>query len=225
MSDLNPLDDPRTVTGVMQSSVHAAHAHESFAPRPPPTEPHEVVGRSDTSGLMTGDPVNDQVIKAVTAIFSLRDDQVRANQAGKKADDDEKKEHRKKTIATWITIATIVFGGGGGGGAWYLQSKGKAEVSNEEAIRRHDVDGRLTTQEIKGDLLKVQVDGIGTDLVNHTKEQAKENQASKLSSVRQEMMLEELLRARGRTPPVKTAAQINAERAIGINPDNPLGNP
>jgi hypothetical protein len=174
---------------------------------------------------MTGDPDHDKIVHAVTAIFSLRDDQIRAQQAGKKVDAEEKKKERRKTIGTWVTIATIVFGGGGGGGAWYLQSKGEAEVSNEEAIRRHDVDGRLSTQEIKGDLLKVQVDNIDADLEEHTKEQGKVNEASKLSSVRQEMMLEELLRARGRTPPPKPPAQINAEKAIGINPDNPLGNP
>lgn len=219
----DPLEDPKTVSGVQRLPVNEPESgninhHSTVFPQNPPTNPHPIAGPVHASTLLTGDPQHDKIVSAVSAILSLRDDQVRAKMASQQADEAERKSERNKRIKIWVTIATVVLGGGGGGGTWYVKKTSTPEISNEEAIRRHDVDGRLKTQEIKTNLIQTKVDDIDEGLEEHIEEQRIVNEASKLSTVRQEMMLEELLRSNGRRPPPKPQAQIDAEKAIGIDP-------
>jgi len=224
--DVNdPLEDPRTVSGVQKLPVKEPepdHMQQAPAiyPQNPPTNPHPVAGHVPTSTLMTGDPQHDKIVSAVSAILSLRDDQVRAKMAGQKIDEEERKEEKKKKIKIWATIIGLVLGGGGGGGTWYMKQASAPEISNEEAVRRHDVDGRLKSQEAKTSMIQSKVEDIDEGLVEHIDEQRIVNEAAKLSTVRQEMMLEELLRSNGRRPPPKPQAQIDAEKAIGLIPDD-----
>lgn len=218
----DPLEDPRTVSGVQRLTINEPEPSQmnqapAMYPQNPPTNPHALAGHVPTSSLMTGDPQHDNIVSAVSAILSLRDDQVRAKMAGQRMDEVELKAERNKKIKIWTTILTIVLGGGGGG-TLYMKNASGPDVSNEEAVRRHDVDGKLKTQEIKTNMIQGKVDEIDEGLGEHIDEQRIVNEAAKLSTVRQEMMLEELLRSNGRRPPTKTQAQIDAEKAIGIIP-------
>ena len=94
--------------------------------------------------------------------------------------------------------------GGGGGGGYYATRPAPEEaapIETTEALRRQDVEVRLGGVETDVGELKTQTKAIDTKLGNHVKEQGHVNTAQKLSGARQEMMLEQLLRARGRTPP------------------------
>ncbi len=229
LDSLSPLDDPRTVTGVMQTPnppLPAVPEHAVFQPTPPglpavqqqPQAPTQMGSQT----LLTGEPDHDKIISAVSQIFQLRDDQARALQAAKEVEAEDANEKRKSRWGKIAIAVLTVLGGGGGGGAWYMNTKADAAITNEEAIRRHEIDKRLNTSEIKQNILQSDVEDVEKDLDTHMDEQRKENEADKLRSLRQEMMLETLLRSQGRRPPPKPEELKKAERAVGIDPDDPF---
>ncbi len=240
------LDDPITSTGVIaREQVDVLPVHipvPETGPHPPvhipvpDTGPHPSVHPLNQLPAIpqsapgpvqqlprppTAPDLNEQIARAVTKAFSLEKDQVRALKAAKEVDD-ENTDNGRKRIVGWIISGVLGVGSVGGGG-WYMTHEShEGDVGHTEAVRRHSVDTRLGTVEVKQRLIQSDLDGVETDLDAHMLDQSKENEADKLRSLRQEMMLEQLLRLRGRTPPKKAESLRDPERAVGIDPDNPF---
>lgn len=102
---------------------------------------------------------------------------------------------------------------------------GHTRATTEASVtaRRVEVDGRIGLVETAAKAAHESADQVNAKLDRHIADQAKVNEASKLRGVRQEIMLEQLVERRGMKPPKKSYRSREADKAIGINPDDPLG--
>lgn len=155
----------------------------------------------------------------MTQQFQLTADQQRALRAAKDQDKQDADEESKKKRWGWIAgIIGTILAGGGGGGYWAMERvpDEPASVETTEALRRRDVEVRITGVETDVGTLTTKTNEIDTALDQHIEDQGDVNSAQKLSGARQEMMLEQLLKARGRTPPQR----VSGDDAVLREPDS-----
>lgn len=234
MSEWEGLDDPATTTGLMRQQEAVLPVHipvPETGPHPPVNPlnqtphaiPHAAPGQVQQLPQPSAAPeLDEKIARAITRAFTMEKDQLRALRAAKEVDDENVDTGRKKIIS-WIIGGLLGVGGIGGGGGWYITREGpESDLTPTEAVRRHSVDARLGNVEIKQRLIQGDINDVEKDLDTHVEVQQKENEADKLRSLRQEMMLEQLIRLRGRTPPKKAESLRDAERAVGIDPDDPF---
>lgn len=130
----------------------------------------------------------------------------------------------KRDRASKITkvILTAVLGSSGLGGGFFFISHPTGETSAEEAVRRERIDVKLSETSRQAKAASDKVEALETTLVDHVANQEMENNAAKLRGVRQEMMLESILRRNGGRAPKMTRDQKATYRAVGIDVDDPL---
>ncbi len=231
MGDWDSLNNPSTTTGVMQrpdtgpqaaAPVHIPVAPQDVHPlneiqhRPPsPPAPSPPSDQEQT----LNDKVANAVGRAMTQQFALQEQQAAAVKVVREADDEERKEAGRKKLFGWIVAALAGLGVTGGGGTYYVKSQEPTPQETVPAL----MEQRTTTLERDTEDLREDVDTVQADtdanttaLTEHTEDQRKENMAAKLRGVRQEIMLETLLRAGGKTPPEKPPELKKAEAAVGL---------
>jgi hypothetical protein len=119
-----------------------------------------------------------------------------------------------------VGAATIVAAGFG----WYtsrvehrVRSEIAADAKVEQAAERVDhVDSEINR-------LDDSIGEVDSSLDEHVDEQRVENQATRARTVRTEVMVEQLLRRRGSSPPKKSEKYKTLQKSVGIDPDDPLG--
>lgn len=225
MSEWEGLEDPATTTGVIaRPGPGPQPVRVPVSPfRPPDTGPQQEVSQHTPPPAGLEETVAKAVGQAMTTQFTLQEDQQRALQAGRNQDADDAKENGRRRLIGWGLGALATLSVGGGGGTYYMQSQDSAP--QQETVPA-SIEQRTTTLEYGATELREDVDAvqkktdeIDRSLDDHTKEQRKENMAAKLRGVRQEIMLETLLRAEGKTPPKKPPELKKAEAAVGLDND------
>lgn len=124
------------------------------------------------------------------------------------------------------TILAIVIGLGGAAAtgltcyAGRIENGVREEVRIEADAKAHEV----RTGHVNGEInrLDKSIEDVATELTEFTSDQRTENDATRARTTRTEVMVETLLRTRGRKPPKKTEARKQLDRKVGIDPDHPL---
>lgn len=210
MSDWPSLENPTTATGVLsRDDVHPLNRIHHKEPEEQPAAPVPVPVPASSSAPEPWDriaaAVEQAAKRAVTQQFQLTAAQQKALSSAKEAEEEFKKDQRSKRIKWVAGVLGVLIGGGSGGGVWMSQ-KDKDEdapVETTEALRRQDVEVRLSDTESDVGVLQTTTKEIEESLEEHIDEQREVNTAQKLSGARQEMMLEQLLRSQGRRPPAR----------------------
>ena len=91
----------------------------------------------------------------------------------------------------------------------------------EQADAKAHVD-RSTFVNGEIDRLDESIEEVATELTEFTSDQRTENDATRARTNRTEVMVEQLLRQRGRRPPKKSEPRRALDRSVGIDPDHPL---
>jgi hypothetical protein len=228
MGEWEGLSDPTTTTGVISRSgvapqleVHVPVPHPLNQLQPPETGPQPVVREHTPPPTSLDQAVANAVRSAMTQQFTLNADQQRALHAGKSQDVEDAKENGRKRMIGWVLGALGALGLTGGGGTYYVQSRDPAPQEEPTSVAERTSVLEHNAEDLREDVTEVQKKTTEIDkaLDEHVKDQGKENTAAKLRGVRQEMMLEQLLRVEGKRPPTKTPVYNEAQKAVGLGGD------
>lgn len=128
-----------------------------------------------------------------------------------------------KVLKTILAIVIALGGTVAAGLTWYagrIEDGVREEVREEADAKAHESRTGHVNGEIKR--LDESIDDVATELTEFTSDQRTENDATRARTVRTEVMVETLLRTRGRKPPKKSETRKQLDRKVGIDPDHPL---
>jgi hypothetical protein len=143
--------------------------------------------------------------------------------ATKSAEDAWQFQRSVKILKALLWIAVTIGGAAAAALGWYstrIEDRTRAVIEKETETKAAAIRVEFVDSEIGR--LDGAVQGVSTSLDEHVDEQRTENQASRDRTVRTEVMVESLLRSRGRKPPKKSNLYKARQRAAGVDPDDPL---